>query len=227
MLKLLVKIRDPKKKVSEIRKEGKLVGVLYGKKIGNKLLELDYKDFEKIYKESGSSSLIELKIDNQEVPVLIHDFQKDPLSGDFIHVDFYQPNLEEKIEAKVSLIFEGQSKAVKDFEGTLIKHVQELEVKAIPQKLPKEIKVDIGGMDNLEDVILVKDLNIPDDVEVLKNPDEIIISISAPENVEEELSKPVEEGEGVTEEAKEGEKEGEKKEEEGEKKEEGKKEEKK
>jgi len=226
MLKLLVKIRDPKKKVSEIRKEGKLVGVLYGKKIGNKILELDYKDFEKIYKESGSSSLIELKIDNQEVPVLIHDFQKDPLSGDFIHVDFYQPNLEEKIEAKVSLIFEGQSKAVKDFEGTLIKHVQELEVKAIPQKLPKEIKVDIGGMDNLEDVILVKDLNIPDDVEVLKNPDEIIISISAPENVEEELSKPVEEGAGVTEEAEEAE-EGEKKEEEGEKKEEGKKEEKK
>lgn len=208
MLNLPVKIRDPEKKISELREEGKILGVLYGQKIGNKLLEINYKDFEEAYRDSGLSSLINLKIDGKEIPVLIHNFQKDPLSGNFIHVDFYQPNLEEKIEAKVPLIFEGESKAVKDLEGTLIKHMQELEVKAVPQKLPREIKIDIGGMDSLDDVVLVKDLNVSSEVEILREPDETVISISAPENVEEELSKPVEEEVGVageTEEAEEGE----------------------
>lgn len=218
MLNLSAKIRNPEKDPSEVKEEGKIPGILYGPKIENKIIEFDYKEFEKTHKQSGLSSLINLKIDKEDFPVLIHDFQRDPLTNNFTHVDFYQPNLEEKIEAKVPLIFEGQSKAVKDLEGTLIKHIQELEVKAVPQKLPREIKVDIGGMDNFEDTIEVKDLNIPEDVEVLRESDEIIVSVSAPENVEEELSKPVEEFVPESEESAEGE--GEEKETEKEEKEE-------
>jgi large subunit ribosomal protein L25 len=206
MLNLSAKIRNPEKKSSEVIEEGKISGILYGPKIENKILEIDQKLFEKAYEESGLSSLINLEVDGKGIPVLIHDFQRDPLTNNFIHVDFYQPNLEEKIETKVPLIFEGQSKAVKDLEGTLIKHIQELEIKAVPHKLPREIKVDIGRMDSFEDIIEVKDLNIPEDVEVLREPDEIIVSVSAPEDVDEELSKPVEEETvAPTEEEKEGE----------------------
>jgi large subunit ribosomal protein L25 len=202
MLNLTVKIRN-----SEKKEDGKIFGVLYGPKIENKNIEVDRKEFERIYKESGLSSLINLKLEGKDFPVLIHDFQRNPLTNDFTHVDFYQPNLEEKIEAKVPLVFEGESKAVKDLEGTLIKHIQEIGVKAFPHKLPKEIKINIEGMDNLEDVIMVKDLNVSEEVEILRDPEEIIISISAPENVEEELSKPVEEETVAPEEEKEEEKE--------------------
>ncbi len=215
MLILAAKIRKPEEKVAVLRKKGELPGVLYGPKIKNESLRLDYKSFEKIYKQSGLSTLITLLLQGKKIPILIHSFQKDPLTGKFLHVDFYQPRLEEKIEAKVPLVFEGKSKAVKDLEGTLIKHIQELEVKAIPQNLPKEIKVNIESLETFEDDILVKDLSLPKGVEVLRGLDEVIASVSPPEKVEEELEKPAEE---KVEEA------GEKKEEEG--KEEEKKEEK-
>jgi len=211
MVILSAKIREKEEKNSNLKEKGQIAGVLYGRKIENKNLKLNYKEFENAYKESGLSTLVTLKIEGKEVPVLIHDLQKDPLTGSFSHVDFYQPNLHEKIGAKVPLVFEGISKAVKDLEGTLVKHMQEIEVKAIPEKLPREIKVSVEGLETFEDTIVVKDLDIPEGVEVSRDPEEIIVSVSAPEKVEEELEKPIEEKEEKEE--KEEEKEGEKAEE--------------
>jgi len=211
MVLLSAKIREKEERNSNLKEKGQVAGVLYGHKIENKNLKLNYREFDNAYKESGLSTLITLKIEGKEVPVLIHDLQKDPLTGNFLHVDFYQPNLHEKIEVKVPLVFEGVSRAVKDLEGTLVKHMQEIEVKAIPEKLPREIKVSVEGLETFEDTIIVKDLDIPEGVEVSRDPEEIIVSVSAPEKVEEELEKPVEKKEG--EEAKEEEKEEEKAEE--------------
>jgi large subunit ribosomal protein L25 len=101
--------------------------------------------------------------------------------------------LTEEVEVKVPLVFEGTSLAVKDLGGTLVKNISELEVKALPQNLPHEIKVSIDRLNTFEDHILVKDLNIPKDVKVLAEPDEIVLSVSQPENVEEDLAETIEE----------------------------------
>jgi len=193
MLTLPVKVRKDDEKPAALRKKGELLGVLYGPKIKNKSLKLDYKTFEKIYSEAGLSSLIFLDVEGEKSPVLIHDVQKDSLTSKFLHVDFYQPRLEEKIEAKIPLIFEGELRAVKDLGGTLIKNIQELEVKALPQNLPKEIIINVEDLKALGDNILIKDLKLPKEVEILREPDEIVAFISAPEKVEEELKKPIEE----------------------------------
>jgi len=192
MVKLSVKTRkDAKQKENNF-----LPAVLYGPKLKNLNLNVDPKAFSKAYKEAGESVLISLKVEGEkdEFLVLIHDIQLDPLSGRPIHIDFYQPNLKEEVEITVPLIIEGESPAVKSLGGTLMKNISEIEVKALPQNLPKEIRVDVSNLANLEDNILVKDLNIPENVEILKEPDEIVITVAAPENVEEELEKPVEEG---------------------------------
>ncbi len=189
MLNISAKIRKPGEKTADTE----LAGVLYGPGVKNESLKLDYKEFEKIYKEAGSSSLITLGLGTKKNIVLIHDIQKDPLKGNFIHADFYQPNLKEKIEAKISLVFNGESEAVKDLGGTLIKDIHELEVKALPQDLPKEIEVDISRLKAMNSVIMVKDLNVADGVEIIKDPNEIVASIAAVEKVEEELEKPIEE----------------------------------
>ena len=102
MLTLSAKTRE-NKKPKALKKEGLLPAVLYGPKIKNLSLEIDKKEFEKIYKEAGESSLIKLKAESKEFLVLIHDFQRDPLKGDFLHVDFYQPNLEEETEVAVNV----------------------------------------------------------------------------------------------------------------------------
>jgi large subunit ribosomal protein L25 len=190
------------KQTKNLREKGILPAVLYGPKAKNLSLEIDSKKFEKIYQEAGESSLISLEIDgpigqaygvNKKIPVLIHEIQRDPLSDKILHVDFYQASLEEKIAAKIPLVFEGESPAVKELGGTLVKVIHELEIKAKPENLPKEIKVDISTLKTFEDAVLVKDLKVPEGVEVLKNPEEIVAEAKPPEKVEEELAKPVEE----------------------------------
>jgi len=183
--------------LKQIRAEEKVPAVLYGPKIKNLNLGVDLKEFEKIYKEAGESSLISLDVSGQKEKflVLIYDIQFDALSGKPTHIDFYQPNLKEQVEVSVPLILEGEALAVKDLGGTLVKNISDIEVKAFPQDLPREIKVDISNLKTFEDNIAVKDLEISSKIEISKDPEEILITISAPEKVEEELEKPIEEKE--------------------------------
>lgn len=196
MVVLSAKIRqDFGNKVKNLRKQGLLPAVLYGPEIKNLPLAVDLKAFKKVYKEAGESSLISLKIEGEEKEfvVLIHGVEKHSLSLKPIHVDFYQPRLKEKVEATVPLVFTGESKAVKDLKGTLIKNISEVEVKALPVDLPREIKVNIEALETFEDNIKVSDLQVPEGVEILKEPKEVVASVTPLEKVEEELEKPIEE----------------------------------
>lgn len=171
-----------------------LPAVLYGPKIKSENLEVDAKEFAKVHQEAGESTLISLEVDGKKkYLVLIHDLKQDPLEGAAIHVDFYQPSLEEKIEVKVPIILEGESEAVRDLGGTLIKNIAEVAVKALPQNLPKEIRVNVDGLKTFEDRISVKDLQVAADVEVLRDPQETVVYVAPLEKVEEELEKPIEE----------------------------------
>ena len=193
MISLSAKTRKEGEKTESLREQGKVPGVLYGPGVKNISLELDIKNFEKVYKEAGESSLIELTVDSKKFMVLIHALEIDPLSQNPLHVDFYQPKLDEEITAEIPLVFEGESFAVKDLGGTLVKNIHELEVEALPQNLPHEIKVNIDKLKTFEDTITVGDLQVPENVKILKEADEIIALAAAPQKVEEELEKPIEE----------------------------------
>ncbi len=192
------------KKTRTLKNQGKIPAVVYGPGEKNVSLEVDEKEFKKVFKMAGESSLVELQIaassddeaslapkmgrDKEKKPVLVHEIQKDPVSGKLIHIDFYQADLKEEVEVAIPLVFEGTAPAEKDLGGTLNKNMLELEVKALPMNLPHEIKVDISGLKTFEDHICVKDLALPKDVKVLKNPDEIVAQVLAPQKVEEELA---------------------------------------
>jgi len=199
MLILAAKIRkDIGKKAKFLGEKGLIPAVLYGSKTKNTVIEISSKDFEKIYREAGESSLVNLDVEGKKFPVLIHEVQKNPITEKFIHVDFFQPDLDVEIVAKVPLIYEGLPPAVKDLGGTFIKNLSELDVKALPQNLPHEIRVDISGLITFDDNILVKDLKLPDGVKVLKEKELILAFVAPLKNIEEELVKPVEENvEGV------------------------------
>ena len=196
MLTLSAKIRNVfGKKTKTLRKRGVLPGIAYGPKLKNTPLELDLKEFERVYKEAGESSLISLQIGDKAEKnlVLIREVKLDPLTDKPIHVDFYQPSLEEKVEVTVPLVFKGEPPAVKELGGTLVKNISEIEIKALPQDLPHEIEVNVEGLKTFDDAILVKDLKVPPVVEILKEPQEMVAFVAQPEKVEEELEKPVEE----------------------------------
>lgn len=195
MISLSAKLRKTQgKQVKNLRQKGILPAVLYGPKIKNENIEVDLKEFKKVYEEAGESTLISLEVEGKKkYLVLIHDLDKDPLKDTSIHVDFYQPSLEEKIKVEVPIILEGEAEAVKNLGGTLIKNISEVQVKALPQNLPKEIKIKVERLKTFEDTILIKDLKVAAGVEILRNPDEIVAQVTPPEKVEEELEKPIEE----------------------------------
>jgi len=134
-----------------------------------------------------------LPADGEKNLVLIHEVKFDPMTGQPTHADFYQPILTEEIQVKIPLIIEGEAPAVKNLGGTLVKNISEIEVKALPQHLPKEIKINVNGLETFEDKVLIKDLQLPEGVKILRSPEEIIARVAQPEKVEEELKKPIEE----------------------------------
>jgi len=183
------------KKNQAQRENGLIPAVLYGQKINNLNLFVDNQEFSKIFEQAGENTLINLKVEGKkdDFTVLIYELQKDPLSGDFMHIDFYQPDLTKKVSTLVPIKIIGQSDAVKNEGGTLVKNANELEVKALPMDLPHELVVNVNSLENFGDEIFVKDIEISENVEILRNSNDVLITVVAPTDVEHELEKPIEE----------------------------------
>lgn len=195
-LSLSAKIRQTQgKKVKSLREKGILPAVLYGPKTKSENLEINAKEFDKVFAESGESTLISLEIEGKKDKylVLVHDMSRDPLTSKPLHVDFYQPSLKQEITVKVPIILEGEAPAVKALGGTLVKNIAEVDVRALPQSLPKEIRLSVAGLNTFEDHIFIKDIKLAEGVKILKDPGEIVAHVAPLEKVEEELQKPIEE----------------------------------
>ena len=196
MISLSAKKREKRGKLA--RSEEILLGVLYGPEVKNQPIEINLKEFKKVYHDAGASSLISLDLEGKKFLVLIHEVSKDSVSDEFMHVDFYQPILTKEVEANVPLVFVGDPLAVKDLGGTLVKEFQAIEVKALPQDLPHEIIINVDSLKTFEDEIKVKDIVLPKGVRIEKNPEDTVAKVVPPAKVEEELEKPIEEDvEGV------------------------------
>ena len=176
-----------------LRREGRVPAVLYGPKIEPVLLSIDSKDFEQILKESSVGSvLLNLQIQNGKTSTrsaMIKELQTHPVTGHYLHVDFYEIDMQKKITAKVEVIAKGHSVGVEL--GGLLQYVRrELEVLCLPTAIPEAIEVDITDLE-IGDSIHLEDISLPGDVEVLADTNFTVVTVLAPK-VEEE---PVEEEE--------------------------------
>jgi large subunit ribosomal protein L25 len=186
-LKLSVSIREEKaKKNKKIREMGSVPAIVYGHGLKNIAVKVPLSEFIKIYNKAKESSLVDLIIDNQQpVKVLIQDVQKDPISDKFIHVDFYQVRMDEKIKAKILLNFVGEALAVKELGGVFVSNMDEVEVKCYPKDLVKEITVDISNLKTFNDYIYVKDLKLPAAIEVIDDKSLMVAQVTEPRSEEE------------------------------------------
>lgn len=173
------------KATSKLRSAGILPGVLYGHNTKATDIELDSREFGKAFKQAGESTLVNLSVDGKTQPVLIQEVQNHYLTDQPIHVDFYAVNMNEKLKAKIPLHFVGESAAVKNLGGTLVRNLNEVEVECLPADLPHAIEVDISALATFENVINVKDLNVSSKVQILANPDEMVVTVAAPRSEEE------------------------------------------
>lgn len=166
------------KKVETLRNEGLIPAELYGHGVKNLHLTLSAKEFQKVFKEAGESTVINLKTeDNQTLPVMIHDVKTDPISEKILHIDFYQIKMSEKIRVHIPIEFLGEAPAIKNFGGILIKTLQGIEVEALPQDLPHRIQIDLTPLDAIGKNVSVKDLKLSDKVKIFLTPETIITTV--------------------------------------------------
>ncbi len=177
--------------LNKLREEGFIPGVLYGKAMEALPLQVSAGDFNKVLKSAGESTLVYIQLDGKSYPTIIHDVARDPIKDTILHADFYKVRLDEKIKAMVPVQFEGEAPAVKDLGGIFVRNLNELEIEALPQDLPHEIKINISSLAQIGEHIAVRDVNLGEAVKVITNPDEIVALIQEPIS-EEQLAKDLE-----------------------------------
>jgi large subunit ribosomal protein L25 len=183
------------RKVKNLRKEGFLPGNVYGKKIKSEPIQIVFKDFEKIYKEVGETGLLTLQVGGKEKPVLVHNLQLNPVTEAPIHVDFLQVDLKEKVEAEIPVELSGESPAEKQAVGTVVQYINEIKVEALPGDLPEKFSVDVSGLAEVDQAILVKDLKVDrKKVDVKTGPEEIVFKVEPPQKEEVVVPPPAPEG---------------------------------
>src|SRR4030065_1787452 len=121
------------KKTKKGRSVGMIPAVVYGKGVDSESLWVKNLDFKRLVKKAGESTLINLDIDGKDNRnVIIYETQKDPVSGAYAHIDFFQVKMDEKIETEVELVFIGESSVVKESGGVLVKNLDKVEVECLP-----------------------------------------------------------------------------------------------
>ena len=123
--------------------------------------------FLSVYKQAGETGLIELSIDKDVRPVLIHTVQVDPVSDVPLHVEFHQVDLKEKVHAKVPVELVGECPVVAQKLGVLLMVLDEIEVEALPTELPEHITVDVSKLLEVNQELTVEHLSVPAGVAVL------------------------------------------------------------
>jgi large subunit ribosomal protein L25 len=169
------------KQVKQLRREGKLPAVLYGKTLKEPIaVSMNLIEVSKALKHISYSSLITVNLDGVEHPTLVRDFQLDYIRGNLTHVDFLVVSLTETVRAEVSVILEGKAPVVVNSGGLLVAGLERVEVESLPQDLPEHFTLDVTKLENFGDAIFVRDLIVPANVTVITDPDELLVVASAP-----------------------------------------------
>lgn len=175
-----------KTKAANLRAEGKIPANVYGGDFKNQNIIVDDLAFNKVFADAGESSLINLAIEDLEpVKVLVHEVQINSVTMKPIHVDFYKVNMKEKIKTPIPIKEIGEAPAVVDLEGSLVTNRDEVEVECLPADLIPEIEVNLSVLKTFDDVIKVSDLKVPEGIEILDDPEEVIFLVQPPRSEEE------------------------------------------
>ncbi len=186
----------------ELRRSGFIPAVLYGPQTEPVLLSASVKDLEQIFKKGNVGSMIlNLVIQNGEQvtkPAMIKELQSHPVSGNFIHIDFYEIDMNRKINVMIPVVTTGKSKGVED--GGVLQVVRrELEVLCLPGDIPEAIEIDITNLD-IGDSVHMDEIPLGDHIEMLSDANFTVVTIVS-QKVEEGAAEAEEGMEGAEEEA--------------------------
>ncbi len=168
------------KQVRQLRKQGWIPATLYGPDTPSRTIQVEERKLNKVLQQVGGSALINLMVDERREPyvVLARSIQRNTLTGRVQHVDFYQVRLYEKIRTTPAVEIVGESPLVKTGMAVINLALSHLEVECLPTDLIGSIHVDVSGLARMEDMVHVRDLQVPPGVTILADPDEVVVSLA-------------------------------------------------
>ncbi len=159
-------------------REGKLPAIVYGHNTEATPITLDRLEFQKVFLKSGRTHLVDLVLDGDRTEkVLVREIQTHPRRLGPIHVDFYQVNLEEKIQVEVPVHLTGESAPVKRGDADILQPLHTIRVECLPSDIPASFEVDITPLEEIEMELRVSDIQVPKNVTLLEDPDELVVKI--------------------------------------------------
>ncbi len=188
------------RKVRALRRQGATPLHLYGRGLASLTLQASSIAIQRLVARAGRNIPISVTVKGNPEPhvAFIREIQRDPITEDILHVDFFQVPLAEKMRAAVPVYFKGEAPAVRRLSGNLVQAIHAIEVECLPLDLPQYVEVDISGLDDFEKSILVSSINLGDSVTILTRPEELIARVNAPRVVEEEVAAPTAEAAAAT-----------------------------
>jgi large subunit ribosomal protein L25 len=165
--------------VKSLRKKGFLPAVVYGEGMASEAITTSFIEFERVFQVAGESTIVTLVVAGKKYNCLIHDVAYHAINDKPIHADFYAVNMNKLIRTAVPFVFTGESSAIKNDGGILVKVMHEVEVEALPKDLPHELLIDLGLLSTFESKVLVKDIPLPSGVKIMADGDEIIVLVEA------------------------------------------------
>lgn len=169
-----------KSELRELRLQGQIPGVVYGKQLSTAaLVTVDEKELQALIR-SHPNAVLEIDIPSHgKQSVMVSDVQRDSMTRKMLHVDFHQINMNENVRANVRIDAEGDSEGVSEG-GILQVILHELEIQCLPGDIPDAVTVDISAL-GVGESLLVRDLKLPQGVESKSDPELVVLTILAPQ----------------------------------------------
>jgi large subunit ribosomal protein L25 len=167
----------------QLRRVGKIPAILYGGAEPPVPIAVEKGRILEIFRKYGHTSIFSLALNGRTVPVILKDWQLDPITGALLHVDFLRVDLTRPMRVKVPIELVGDAVGVRHG-GILDFATHEVEIECVPTEIPARLQVDVSGLE-IGDHIAVKDLSLGDRLRVLDDPERVIVSVLAPRVAEE------------------------------------------
>jgi large subunit ribosomal protein L25 len=165
------------KRSRRLVREGKVPAIVYGHNTEPTPIVLDRLEFQKVFVKSGRTHLVDLSIEGRTEKVLVREIQTHPRRLGPIHVDFYQVNLQEKIEVEVPVHLVGESAAVKRGDADILQPMHSVRIEVLPSEIPEAFEVDLTPLEEIESELRVSELKVPKGVTILDDPEDLVVKI--------------------------------------------------
>lgn len=171
-----------------LRQEGMAPAVLYGgsnEAGGSTAIIIPAKTVDYTLQHLGDNALYNIDFGDGAATARVVDVQRNPVTGNLIHVDFRPVNMRERIEITVPLSVVGDAPGVDEEGGVLQQVAYEIQVESLPGDIPQEVTLDVSSLGMNENLTL-GDLTLPEGVELLSEPEDVAVTITAPTEITDE-----------------------------------------